>query len=141
MGLRTRSECGFRSPDIYKKKTFCFRCSVPWIAMGHKHCCYFLLLVLCCERASPLKCIEDTNAGRLARINALKREILHKLQISAPPNVTRVHPITSSVFAEYNATIAAQAQVNKALQHCAQHGRSAKEIFVYFPVPVQGNTH
>ncbi|KAL5463714.1 hypothetical protein EMCRGX_G032639 [Ephydatia muelleri] len=107
------------------------------IVMDHEcsFCC-LLLLVLCCAPVDSLQCGEETEAGRQARINALKREILLKLQIPIPPNVTNVHPINHNVFAEYNATVAAQVQVNKALVQCAQHGRSSKELFVLFPISV-----
>lgn len=94
-----------------------------------------LLLVLCWTPAYPLQCTGDTEAGRQARISALKREILLKLQLPTPPNITHVQAIDPKVFAEYNATVAAQAQANKALVQCAQHGRSSKELFVFFPNP------
>ena len=113
----------------HKKKPFCFQRSV---AMS-RYC--LLLLFLCYNGASPLQCLEDTEAGRLARIKALKNDILFKLQFHTTPNITHVHPISPSVLAEYKATIAAQAQVNKDLAPCAQYGRSSKELLVYFPAP------
>ena len=125
----------------FKKQPLWSRCSVdpPGVAMDHEcSFCYLLLLVLCWAPVYPLQCDEETAEGRLALINALKWEILHKLQISTPPNVTHVHPLNTNVYAKYNATVAAQTQVNKAQPQCAQHGRSSKELFVHFPISTPG---
>ena len=101
-----------------------------------------VLLLLLSVLGESQVCVHDPERVRQAHVQALKQDLLNKLQVEENEYLSRsevpvvIGPEVTRALDEYNAVVAALGITSRDQRHCTQYNRYSRQLLVFFPTDV-----